>query len=142
MRLSRHFSLAEFLVTSHTDIDNTPTPAVIQHLQVCAEIMELVRAACGGKPVVITNGYRCPRLNKRVGGVDTSAHLTGYAADFRIPGLTPHEIVRRVVQAGIWFDQIIAEYRGDDAWVHMSADPKRRMQVLTYNNGTYHNLEV
>lgn len=73
------------------------------------------------KPIIITSGYRCKELNTKVGGVGTSQHLTGQAADFVIKGLTVEETVKAVKNSGVRFDQCIDEY---NQWCHISYNVK------------------
>lgn len=81
------------------------------------------------KPMVITSGYRCPQVNKLVGGVANSQHTKGQAVDFIIHGLTPAQIIAKIKTFNIEFDQLINEY---DKWVHISFNKgKNRKQVLT-----------
>ena len=70
-----------------------------------------------GKPMIISSGYRCPRVNKLVGGKDNSQHQKGQAADFTIKGLSVQNIIQLIVKSGIEYDQLINEY---DKWVHIS----------------------
>lgn len=70
-----------------------------------------------GKPVIISSGYRCPVLNKKVGGVATSQHCQGQAADFTIKGMSINAIIEVIKRSGIEYDQLINEY---DKWVHVS----------------------
>lgn len=70
-----------------------------------------------GKPMIITSGFRNPQINKLVGGKSNSQHLKGQAADFTIKGMTPEQIIFRIVTSGIEYDQLINEY---DKWVHIS----------------------
>lgn len=135
MKLSPHFHLDEF-TTSQTaarhGIDNTPSAQVIARLKATAALLEEVREALGGKPILISSGYRSPMLNARVGGSKTSAHMLGYAADFICPGFGPPlDICRALVAAGLTFDQLIEE----GTWVHISADPRARGQVMTKRPG-------
>ena len=71
MKLTPHFSLAE-LTFSETaqrkQINNTPPPVIVQNLHLLAAGLEDVRAALGGLPLRINSGYRCPKLNRAVGG--------------------------------------------------------------------------
>lgn len=131
MNLSEHFTLEEFLFSSTAmvrGIDNIPPDAVIGHLKVTAQGLEQVRLLLG-HPLHIDSGYRSPELNRAVRGVPTSAHTTGYAADFICPAFgTPLEIVHAIqAQRDFTFDQLIQE----GTWVHISFDPKMRGQVMT-----------
>ncbi len=82
------------------------------------------------KPMIITSGYRCPRVNKLVGGVNNSQHAKGQAVDFTIKGLTPAQIVKFILSSEVEYDQLINEY---DKWVHISyVKGKNRRQILKY----------
>lgn len=69
------------------------------------------------KPMIITSGYRCKKVNELVGGKPTSQHLKGQAVDFVIEGMKPAEIVHFIRNMCIEYDQLINEY---DRWVHIS----------------------
>jgi len=130
MQLSPHFALEE-LVYSQTaqegGINNTPSEAVVANLTTQAQGLELVRALLGN-PMLVTSGYRCPALNKVVGGVPDSAHLVGFGTDFKCPAFgTPLQIVEAIVASDIKFDQCIQE----GTWVHISFAPAMRQQTLT-----------
>ena len=127
MNLSPHFTLDELTHTDHREIDNTPTQDEISNLQQLANFLEEVKTALGGKPIMISSGFRCKALNDAVGSKDTSQHRTGFAADFRVPGMTPDEVVRAVIASGIGYDQIIREF---DRWTHISVADKPRKQAL------------
>lgn len=131
MQLSSHFSLEELTFSSTAQrkgIDNSAPPDVVEHLRVLASNLESVRTALGGRPIHIDSGYRCAALNEAVGGVATSAHLTGYAADILCPDYgTPLQIALRISQTTLPFDQVIME----GTWVHVSFDPQARRQCLT-----------
>ncbi len=125
MRLSTNFTTDE-LTASQTairhDIDNTPTLAAVNNLQALVDhILQPLRTAVG-VPVVINSGYRCLELNMRIGGSPTSQHMTGNAADIRIPGMTPLEVAERIHDLGLPYDQLIHEF---GSWVHVSYDPQR-----------------
>ena len=63
-------------------IDNTPTKEVIENLKKVMYILDMVRVHMG-KPIFVNSGYRCKKLNEKVGGVQKSMHIKGLAADFR-----------------------------------------------------------
>jgi len=123
---SEHFTLAEMTVTSHGA--NMPTGAQMAALADTAARMDAVRAILGNRPIKVTSGYRSPQVNKAVGGAKTSAHLDGYAVDFKCPGYgTPAQIVKALRDSGVKFDQLIDEF---DSWVHISFEPRMRQEVL------------
>lgn len=70
-----------------------------------------------GKPMIISSGYRCERVNKLVGGKENSQHRKGQAADFIVKGLSVQNTIQFIVKSGIEYDQLINEY---DKWVHIS----------------------
>ena len=117
MKLSEHFSLEELTRTDHRTLDNTPDPIALANLQRLAEFLERVREVLGGKPVMVKSAYRSKAVNDAVGSKDTSQHRLGLAADFRVPGMTPQEVVGAIVDSGIPYDQVIKEY---DSWTHIS----------------------
>ena len=134
MNLSPHFTLDELTHTDHREIDNTPTQDEISNLQQLANFLEEVKTVLGGKPIMISSGFRCKALNDAVGSKDTSQHRTGFAADFRVPGMTPDEVVRAVIASGIGYDQIIREF---DRWTHISvADNPRKQALIIDKTGT------
>lgn len=125
--LSPHFSLEELTATDHHGIDNAAPTNIVPVLTETANRMEEVRTVLGF-PIHVNSGYRCPALNKAVGGARTSAHMSGHACDFICPGFgDPPDICRTLNDSDISFDQIIEE----GAWVHISFDPRMRHQVLT-----------
>ena len=139
-RLSRHFTLDE-LIASQTaarrGIDNTPSPAVVRNLRRLAALIEKVRTLLGGKPILVSSGYRCRALNAAVGGAKASAHMAGLAADFTAPGYgTVLQVARRIAASSLRYDQLIHEY---GAWVHIGLAPPRRKprrQNLSIFKGT------
>ncbi|WP_175980971.1 D-Ala-D-Ala carboxypeptidase family metallohydrolase [Burkholderia sp. BCC1630] len=137
--LTAHFTLEE-LIASDTarrrGIDNTPSATVAANLRRTAEVLERVRDVLGGRPVIVTSGYRSPELNSAVGGVANSAHRSGLAADFVCPKFgAPLDICRAISRSSIEFDQLIQE----GTWVHIgiaAAGVKPRRQVLTASFGS------
>jgi hypothetical protein len=129
--MTPHFTLAELTATSHRQFDNTPNEAETANLQRLAEFLEQVKTALDGKPIMVNSAFRSKQVNDSVGSKDTSQHRIGCAADFRVPGMTPDQVVRAVIAAGLPFDQIIREF---DAWTHISVtntpDGTPRRQAL------------
>ena len=115
--MTPHFTLAELTVTDHRTLDNTPDPIALANLQRLAEFLERVREVLGGKPVMVNSAYRSKAVNDAVGSSDRSQHRLGLAADFRVPGMSPQEVVGAIVDSGIPYDQVIKEY---DSWTHIS----------------------
>ena len=113
--MTPHFSLAELTVTDHREFDNTPNESEIANLQRLAEFLELVKTTLGGKPIMVNSAFRSKQVNDAVGSKDTSQHRLGCAADIRVPGMTPDEVVKALM--GLPFDQIIREF---DRWTHIS----------------------
>lgn len=130
--LTAHFALEELACTQHREFDNTPPPEVVATLRATAARMEEIRRLLGDQVISVTSGYRCPELNRTVGGSRTSAHLTGHAVDFNCYGFgSPLEVCRAIAASPAAFDQLIEE----GTWVHLSFDPRFRRQVLTKRPG-------
>lgn len=126
--LTPHFSLEELCATQHRGVRNTPSELVIDNLQDTAKRMEKVRYALDDNVITVSSGYRSPALNRLVGGVSKSAHLTGHAVDFNCFRFgTPLEVCRAIANASIPFDQLIEE----GTWVHISFAPAMRGEILT-----------
>jgi putative chitinase len=129
--LSLHFSLEELTTTDHRQFDNTPNSDELANLVRLAKFLEQVKTALGGKPVMINSAFRSEAVNTAVGSRNTSQHRIGCAADLRVPGMTPDEVVKTVMAAGLGYDQIIREF---DRWTHISIpnkpEDKPRQQAL------------
>ena len=125
--MTPHFSLAELTATSHRQFDNTPNEKELANLQKLAEFLEQVKTLLDGKPIMINSAFRSKAVNDSVGSKDTSQHRLGYAADFKVPGMTPDQVVRALVASDLPFDQVIREF---DAWTHISISPSPRRQAL------------
>jgi hypothetical protein len=117
MLLSPHFSLEELTVTDHREFDNIPNSSEINNLKRIADLLEEVKTLLGGKPIMVNSAFRCKQVNDAVGSKDTSQHRVGCAADIRVPGMTPDEVVKAVMASGIGYDQIIREF---NSWTHIS----------------------
>jgi hypothetical protein len=125
--MTPHFTLAELTATSHREFDNTPNEKELANLQKLAEFLEQVKTTLDGKPIMINSAFRSKQVNDSVGSKDTSQHRLGYAADFKVPGMTPDQVVRAIIDSDLQFDQIIREF---DAWTHISISPYPRRQAL------------
>ena len=96
-----------------------------------------------GKPINVNSGYRCQALNKAVGGVSNSQHLTGEAADIDTGSKTENrKLAKMIVDMRLPFDQLIDE--ADYAWVHVSYKCKgdNRGQILRMKNGKYKTIKA
>lgn len=140
MRLSPNFTLAEMTASQTADrkgLDNTPNATAIANLTRLAALLEQVRALLG-KPIFITSGYRSPEVNIAIGSTNRSQHPLGCAADFKVPGMTPKQVVEACIASDIPFDQIIEEF---SSWTHISvpngtADKPRRQALIIDKAGT------
>lgn len=135
MRDSEFFRWGEMLVTS-SGLPNTPPLDLEANIEDTLHRMDEVRRALG-KPVRITSGFRSPAVNKAIGGAATSDHCKGLSADFVCGGMTPEAICKVIIDAGIEFDQLIAEHRGSSNWVHIGFGTRMRGEVLTFRDGKY-----
>ena len=137
--MANYFELKEFLVSDTAKalgIDNTPSFEVVTNLKnLCDEVLNPLRAAWGSG-IKVTSGYRCPKLNKAVGGVSQSVHQVGLAADL-VP--SNGKINEFLTFATDWisknceFDQVIKEKQGQRKWLHVglrSLTGAQRHQVL------------
>ena len=130
MNLSPHFTLEELTTTDHRKFDNTPNASEIANLTRLADFLEQVREAVGGKPIMVNSAFRSKQVNDAVGSKDTSQHRVGCAADIRVPGMTPDQVVKAIMAAGLAYEQLIREF---DRWTHISIpnDPKGKPRGQT-----------
>ena len=132
--MGKYFSIAE-LTRSETankrKIDNKPTKEVEKCLnQLIDHILDPLREAYG-QPIIVSSGYRCPELNKAVGGARTSQHTLGQAADIRTKSNSKEsnkQLFELIKQLKLPFDQLINEY--NYSWVHVSYSNRNRRQIL------------
>ena len=137
MNLSEHFTLEELTHTDHRQFDNTPNESELANLKRLAAFLETVKSAVGGKPIIVNSAFRCKQVNDAVGSSDKSQHRIGCAADIRVPQMSPDEVVRAIIAAGLPYDQVIREFSDPvkgGGWTHVSipnvADAKPRGQKL------------
>lgn len=138
MNLSKNFTLEELTHTDHRELDNTPNDLEIENLKRLANFLEAVRHALYDRPIMVNSAYRSEAVNAAVGSKSTSQHRVGCAADIRVPGMTPDEVVKAIVQSGLEYDQLIREF---DRWTHVSiptvqGTPARRQALIIDKTGT------
>ena len=123
----KHFTFREFERSETAErmkIDNRLPELVEAHVVELVDILlDPLREAWGG-PLVVTSGYRCPALNKAVGGSETSAHTAGWAADLVPDSGDPRGVqglvdfaVEWLTATGLPFDQLIFEHVGSSKWL-------------------------
>ena len=137
MKLTENFSLEELTHTDHREFDNTPNDVELNNLTRLAEFLEQVRTLLG-KPIFINSAFRSKLVNDAVGSKDTSQHRIGCAADLRVVGMTPDEVVKAIIASDLNFDQIIREF---DRWTHISIpnsihNQPRKQALIIDKSGT------
>lgn len=141
MILSKYFTLEEMCASqtaARKRIDNTPTAEQLENLRETCRYMDRVRELLE-HPVLVSSGFRSPKLNAAVGGSKTSSHMLGYAVDFTCPGYgSVEEVFEYLKQAlpgsGINYDQLIHEFPDSPgSWVHLGFGPEMRHQKLVYD---------
>ena len=139
MQLSQHFLLGEFTKSSYPEVYNIPSHVAIENMKRVCGWLEALRQAQG--PIVINSGYRSPQLNKRVGGVSTSNHLTGCAVDIRCSGIE-QAIEYAAILIGYAreiqqdYDELFIEKnKYGRYWVHFAVRPKENCRKIGFLNG-------
>lgn len=129
----KYFSLIE-LSNSNTaqlrGIDNTPTSDVkVNLIHLITHLLNPIREKFG-KPIKVNSGYRCPSLNKSVGGSVSSQHVKGEAVDITAGNPTLNKQLFTLIQnSGLPFDQLIDEK--NYTWLHVSLKSNtNRKQIL------------
>jgi len=138
MNLSLHFTLEELTFTDHREFDNTPNDQELENLKRLSLFLEEVKKLLGGKAIMVNSAFRSAEVNRAVGSTDKSQHRLGCACDFRVPGMTPDEVVQAIINSDLQYDQCIREF---DRWIHVSipnienAKP-RKMALIIDKQGT------
>jgi len=129
--LTKNFTLEELTHTDHREFSNEPNESERANLVRLAVFLEQVKTVLGGKPIMVNSGFRSKQVNDAVGSSDRSQHRVGCACDFRVPNMTPDEVVKAIIASDLGFDQVIREF---DRWTHISVpnhpDDKPRRQAL------------
>jgi uncharacterized protein YcbK (DUF882 family) len=129
----KYFTIEELCQSTTADrkgIDNRCSNEIAANLTALVDnVLDPLRIWYG-KPITVNSGYRCPALNKVVGGAATSRHMSGQAADIDTGDRQQNKLLFEYIRKNLPFDQLIDE--SNFAWVHVSylADGKNRSQVL------------
>lgn len=133
-RVSKHFKFSEFTksdTASRHHINNAITDWEVRDniIALVDNVLEPLREAWGG-PLFINSGYRCKELNELVGGVETSQHRKGQAADVGVTD--PYALAKLVQKMGLVYDQL-GIYA---SFVHLSYnnDGENRKQIFYGKN--------
>ena len=146
-KLSEHFTLGEFTKSgSHPEVYNIPSHEAIANLTNLTKWLEVLRKrynakyGVGEEPIRINSGYRSPQLNKKIGGVATSNHLTGCAVDIRVENM--EQLLRYAVilldyadESKQEFDELLIERNSHGAiWLHFAVRPSGNRRKVCFIN--------
>ena len=140
MQLSQHFLLGEFTESEYKDVYNIPSHVAIENMKRICGWLEVLRDRYGS-PIIINSGYRSPQLNKKVGGVATSNHVTGCAVDIRCSGAEQAIDYAYILKAYSKesqqdFDELFIEKnKYGRYWVHFAVRPKNNRRKVSFLNG-------
>ena len=140
----KYFTIKELSASTKArkmGIDNTPTTEAVDKLTaLVGAVLDPLRNRYG-HPIHVSSGYRCPRLNKAVGGEKTSQHMTGEAADIYVASAKDKAMLFSLIYYLLPYDQLIWE-RGTDeapAWIHVSyREGNNRRECLRYDGKRYY----
>ena len=137
--IMKYFSLCEMTrsdTAKRLGIDNTPPADIKNNLTLFIEkVLDPIREDWGS-PIIVSSGYRCPELNKAVGGVNTSGHMYGFCADLQVKGdlrKFSNFVIEWMKEHQMKYDQIIWEKSGNVTWLHfcwIGKDGKQRMKCF------------
>ena len=129
MKLTEHFTFEELTKTDIADLQ-AKNRRQAENIKGCiirlAEWAETLRAVIK-VPMIITSGYRCGKLNERVGGSATSQHVKAEAIDFRPAGIEPGTAFKMLAASSVNFGQLILERRGGGFIIHAGMGTKRQL---------------
>ena len=146
-KLSPHFTLGEMTKSSsHPEVYNIPSHEAIANLTNLTKWLEVLRKrynakyGVGEEPIRINSGYRSPQLNKKIGGVATSNHLTGCAVDIRVLGM--EQLIRYATilldyadESRLDFDELLIEKNRHGAiWLHFAVRPRDNRRKVNFLN--------
>lgn len=135
----KYFSISEMIrsdTARRLGIDNTPPDSIKKNLTLFIDkVLDPIREDWGS-PIIVSSGYRCPELNKAVGGVKTSGHMYGFCADLQVKGdlrKFSNFVIEWMKEHQMKWDQIIWEKSGNVTWLHfcwIGKDGKQRMKYF------------
>jgi hypothetical protein len=156
-KLSPHFTLGEMAKSSsHPEVYNIPSHEAIANMKRLCGWLEVLRErynekyGVGEEPIRINSGYRSPQLNKKIGGVATSNHLTGCAVDIRVLGM--EQLIRYAAilldyadESKQEFDELLIERRSASPlgssknrygaiWLHFAVRPSGNRRKVCFIN--------
>lgn len=155
--LTPHFTLEELTHTDHRTLDNTPTEHercivdgkettvnAVANLPRLADFLEQLKALLGGKPIMINSAFRSEAVNTAVGSSNKSDHRRGCAADIRVPGMTPDQVVRAIIASSLPYQQVIREFSdpvNGGGWTHVAittneGDVPKKSKLIIDRQGT------
>lgn len=123
LHLTPHFTLQEMVrsgMALRYGLDNTPRPEHVAALRrLCEDVLEPLRRRFGR--IIVTSGYRSPELNRLVGGVATSQHLRGEAADLHVSSQAAGQRMADYIRHNLPHRQVLLEHRPHTSvwWVHV-----------------------
>ena len=146
MKLSEHFGLAELTKTS-VNIENVPNEAQVENLRRVCRWLERLRRRWNDKygdgddPIIINSGFRSPEVNKAVGGVPTSNHLTGCAVDIRCIGMEQALRYAAILldisdMSREDFDELLIEQKRSVIWIHFAVRPSGNRRRCNFKSQT------
>lgn len=122
--MSKYFKESEFTYSTTArkhNIDNTPNDEEKKHIEELIAFLDKLREAWGSA-IIVSSGFRCEELNQKVGGVKTSAHKTGYAADL-IPANNKKKEFFEFCKEYLKdkeFDELLLEKSNKSIWIHFA----------------------
>lgn len=125
---SDFFTLEEFTRSStakRLKIDNTPSDEVVRNIQYGVQMVLDPLRRILQTPIIITSGYRCAALNKAVGGVTSSWHTKGNAADLRVKDEEEAKAIFQVLKTLPSVDTVLFEHSTSSIWMHVQWDMEK-----------------
>lgn len=134
MNLTKNFTIHELTYSPTAEankIDNRPSVQVIANLKaLCENVLQPLREYLNA-PVIVSSGFRCAQLNKKVGGRPNSQHCVGMACDFVVPQRNLKDVFK-YIKNNLPYDQLLYEYNSTDKWIHVSyrSDGRNRKEAI------------